>query len=140
MITSAYEWHGPFKYDTNGEGFRYGNRYFRTALGRKRDTSFQAFDRIYGDDELYARRIRASNNLAGFGYSFEIFDELPEGWHVGIYFHDCRSGLRSHREDRWSKYLWCETDVPMFRNAYPGDSRRNPEYRQALVRNPRWHE
>ena len=133
MVKSAYEWHGPFKYQTNGEGFYYGKKFFWTKAGYKRwIVQGQANDRVYEDDELHARRIRANANRYG-NHDFQIFDELPDGWHRGIYEHGGRFGLNGRR-DTTSKYEWCETDIPMYRNAYPGDSRVNPGYRQALVK------
>lgn len=126
MVQSAYEWHGPFKYHRSGEGFEYKGKYFLTEYGRRRWAEREHFDVLYADDELYARHLRQYTGA-------QIFDELPEGWHVGIYFHGGRRGLRGPN-DFESAYEWCETDVPMYRNAYPGDTTRNSDYRQGLVR------
>lgn len=84
-----------------------------------------AFEVVYADDELYARHIRRA-------YKVEIFDELPDGWRLGIDDGRYGWGLRGNW-DRNSEYLWCE-NMPMYRNAYPGDWHRNKGYKQALVR------
>lgn len=83
-----------------------------------------AFEVVYADDELYARHLRRV-------YGLEILDELPDGWHLGI-DGGFGFGLRGNW-DLESKYLWCE-NMPMYRNAYPGDWHKNEGYRQALVR------
>ena len=127
MVKPAYEWFGPFKYQTNGEAFEYKGKHYWTKAGYQRwIVQSAAYDRIYENDELYARLIRRTTGAP-------IFDELPEGWHRGIHEYGGRRGLRG-RYDCESAYEWCETDVPMYRNAYPGDWRRNPDYRQGLVR------
>lgn len=126
MVKSAYEWHGPFKYHENGEEFWYRGKQYITKLGQKRRTERVARDHIYRNDELYARYIRRITGA-------QIFDELPEGWHRGLYEHGGRRGLRGPR-DTESAYEWCETDIPLYRNAYPGDYHRNEGYCQALVR------
>lgn len=126
-MISAYEWVGPFKYHTNGEEFWYKGKHFFTESGYKRYfVRFKAWDAIYDDDELYARKIRHDTGA-------QIFDELPEGWHRGFREYGGRRGLRGPR-DTESAYEWCETDIPAYGNAFPGDWRRNKEYRQALVR------
>ena len=103
-----------------------------TKYGMRREMERRVFNAIYEDEELYARKVRASHNLNPHTkYELEIFDELPEGWRVEMYQHG-RQGLRSG--DRCQgKYLWCENGNP-YLDRYPGDSTRNPEYRQALVR------
>lgn len=97
-----------------------------TKYGLMREVECKAFNAVYEDDELYARYHRSR-------YGTPIFDELPEGWHLGLNEYGGRRGLRG-RWDRESAYEWCETDIPCYRNAYPGDWHRNAEYRQALVR------
>lgn len=126
MVKSAYEWHGPFKYHENGEAFWYHGKMYLTKLGQKRRTEWAAHDHIYGNDDLYARYLRRITGA-------QIFDELPEGWHRGLYEFGGRRGLNGPR-DTESAYEWCETDIPLYRNAYPGDWHRNKEYQQALVR------
>lgn len=127
MVKSAYEWHGPFKYHENGEEFWYKGHHFFTEAGYKRHVvRFKALDAIYDDDELHARYLRRITGT-------QIFNELPEGWHRGLYEFGGRRGLNGPR-DTESAYEWCETDIPLYRNAYPGDWHRNKEYQQALVR------
>ena len=103
-----------------------------TKEGLKREVRSKAFNAIYEDDELYARHIRANHNLnPNKRYEFVIFDTLPEGWSVEMTYGG-RHGLRG-KYDNESEYMWCEFGRP-YRNAYPGDTARNPEYKQALVR------
>ena len=131
MVQCAFVWHGPFKYDRSGRGFEYRGRFFKTKAGLKWCRESDAFDVVYHDDELYARHIRFRANDGDSRYPFEIFDELPDGWRLGVDSGRFGWGLRGNW-DRDSKYLWCENG-PMYLNRYPGDSARNPNYRQALV-------
>lgn len=134
MVQSAYVWHGPFRYHTNGSGFEYKGKWFPIERYEKeRRAHFALPDPVYNDDELYARFIRCQANTQHPSYyQLEIFDELPDGWRLGIDDGRFGWGLRGSW-DRDSKYLWCENG-PMYLNRYPGDSARNPNYKQALVR------
>ena len=103
-----------------------------TKRGLQREVERKAFNAVYANDELYARHIRANCNLdPNKGYEFTIFDTLPEGWSVEMTYGG-RHGLRG-KYDNESESMWCEFGRP-YRNAYPGDTARNPEYKQALVR------
>ena len=131
MVQSAFEWRGPFKYCRGGRGFYYKGKYFPIPC---KPPLYHTPDCVYDDDELYARHIRFGAN-AGMNpsrYPFEIFDELPDGWRRGIDDGRFGWGLRGNW-DHDSKYLWCENG-PMYLNRWPGDSARNPDYRQGLVR------
>lgn len=104
-----------------------------TVYAQKREVERKAFNLIYESDELYARKIRANTNLKNPGYGFEIFDELPEGWRLGIHEHGCyRRGLRSLNDH--SKYEWCENGPMYLGTDSLGCYRKNPNYRQSLVR------
>ena len=103
-----------------------------TNAGLRAEVRSAAFNAVYDDDELYARHLRAQNNLGERFYGFEIFDELPEGWTTCLQNHGHR-GLRG-KYDNESKYVWCETNVPMYVGEYPSNYHINPEYRQSLVR------
>lgn len=123
-------------YSPDGEQMHLGctrmSRTVLTSLGLKREAEHKAFEAIYADEDLYARHIRAMHNLnPNTTYEFEIFDELPEGWRVELCDYG-RHGLRSGDHCK-GKYLWCENGSP-YLNRYPGDTARNPEYKQALVR------
>lgn len=124
MVKSYYEWIGPFKYQTNGEAFWYKGKMYRTKNGMRVSPTC-LIDPVYENDELYARWIRRVTKA-------EIFDTLPDGWHLGIHEYGGRRGIYG-RNDSDSAYEWCETDEPMFIRI-GGYERHNPKYQQALVR------
>ena len=132
MCECGHYYVGPFKYDRSGHFFSFNGKTFRTKAYYEYQRKYGLADAIYDDDELYARHIRFDANTSNRNHPFEIFDELPEGWRLGVDDGRFGWGLRGNW-DRDSKYLWCESG-PMYRNAYPGDSRVNPNYRQALVK------
>ena len=108
--------------------FAYGRRVL-TKEGIKREAERDAFNACYDNDELYARHIRSTENRRKPN-SFEIFDELPDGWTTHLSEHG-EVGLRGYN-DHTSKYVWCE-NMPMYvciNDRY----KRNPGYRQSLVR------
>lgn len=100
-----------------------------TAYGLRLEIERKAFEEIYNNDELYARHIRANENLRRPN-SFAIYDELPEGWTIDMAEYG-RRGLRG-RWDTESKYVWAE-NMPPFRLTKSGYWEANEGYRQSLV-------